>query len=276
VTPDRLWTAWNPDPLVLVAAGLAGWGYVRGRRRLGRRGPGPGRATTFAAGLAVVVIALVSPVERLAEVLLSGHMVQHLLLVMVAAPLLVTGLPRVPLTVALPTDLRRALRRLGRRPWIRRGWRALSQPVAIWLLATGVLWAWHAPVLYQAALRSDLLHAVEHATLFGTAVLFWWAVLDPRGRARLGAGPDLLYLFAAGLQGGALGAVFTFAASPIYPAYAATAPAWGLSALSDQQLAGLIMWIPFGTIYLAVAAARFVDWLRTSEAELAPGEAVAR
>jgi cytochrome c oxidase assembly factor CtaG len=190
--------------------------------------------------------------------------------------LLVSGLPRVPLLVAMPTDLRTALRRLGRRPVFRAGWRALSHPVVIWIVATGVLWAWHAPALYQAALRSDLLHALEHATLFGTAVLFWWAVLDPRGRARLGAGRDLLYLFAAGLQGGALGALFTFAPNPIYPAYAATAPAWGMSALTDQQLAGLIMWIPFGTIYLTVAAARFVGWLGESEAEITAEEAVAR
>lgn len=270
----RVWTTWSLDPLVLLAVALTGWGYLVGVRRLGRAGPGPWRAGAFAAGLVAVLIALVSPVERLAEVLLSGHMVQHLLLVMVAAPLLVTGLPRVPLTVALRGDVRRTLRRTGRRPWIRGVWRGVTQPVVVWVVATGVLWAWHAPPLYQSALSDDALHAVEHASLFGTAVLFWWVVLDPRGRTRLGEGGELVYLFAAGLQGGALGALFTFAPSPIYPAYAATAPAWGLSALTDQQLAGLIMWIPFGTVYLAVAATRFVGWLRASE--LASTEARAR
>lgn len=265
MTPGGVWTAWSLDLLVLLGVGLTGWGYFLGVRRLGRARPGRWRAAAFGAGLVAVLIALVSPVERLAEALLSGHMVQHLLLVMVAAPLLVTGLPRVPLTVALPADVRRTLHRTGRRPWIRGVWRSMTQPVAVWVLATGVLWAWHAPPLYQAALRDDVLHAVEHASLLGTAVLFWWVVLDPRGRARLGEGGDLVYLFAAGLQGGALGALFTFAPSPIYPRYAVTAPAWGLSALTDQQLAGLIMWIPFGTVYLAVAATRFVGWLRASE-----------
>jgi putative membrane protein len=274
VTPARVWTAWSLDPLVLLGVGLAGWSYLLGLRRLGRAGPGRLRAAAFGAGLVAVMIALVSPVERLAEVLLSGHMVQHLLLVMVAAPLLVMGLPRVPLTVALPVDVRRTLRRTGRRPWIRGPWRSLTNPVVVWVGATGVLWAWHAPPLYQAALRSDALHGLEHVTLLGTAVLFWWVVLDPRGRLRLGEGGDLAYLFAAGIQGGALGALFTFAPSPIYPAYAVTAPAWGLSALTDQQLAGLSMWIPFGTVYLAVAAARFVGWLRASE--LASTEARAR
>ncbi|HJV04830.1 MAG TPA: cytochrome c oxidase assembly protein [Actinomycetota bacterium] len=259
-------TGWSLDPVVLLGVALAGGGYAVGRRRLGRAAPGPGRAAAFWGGLLAVLVALVSPLERMATELLSAHMVQHLLLVMVAAPLLVAGLPRVPLTVALPATLRRPLHRTGRRPPLRAVRRAVTHPVVAWVLATAVLWAWHAPALYQAALRDDLVHALEHATLFGTALLFWWEVLDPRARDRLDPGGGLVYLFAAGLQGGALGALFTFAPSPIYPAYAATAPGWGLTAVADQQLAGLIMWIPFGTIYLGVAAARFVGWLRTSEA----------
>jgi putative membrane protein len=262
----------SPDPVVLLAVALAGGGYAVGRRRLRRAAPGPGRAVAFWTGLLAVLIALVSPLEGMATELLSAHMVQHLLLVMVAAPLIVAGLPRLPLTVALPVNLRRPLHRTGRRPRLRAIRRAVTHPVVAWVVATVVLWTWHAPALYQMALRSDLVHALEHATLLGTALLFWWEVLDPRARDRLDPGGGLVYLFAAGLQGGALGALFTFATSPIYPAYVATAPAWGITALADQQLAGLIMWIPFGTIYLGVAAARFVGWLRASEAmpEIAP------
>src|SRR5439155_14282040 len=127
-----------------------------------------------------------------------------------------------------------------------------------WLLALVALWVWHLPSLYQAALRNEPIHALEHGSFLGTSVLFWWTALSPGGRRRLPRGADVLYVFTGGFQGAALGALLTFASVPLYPFYAHTVGPWGLSPLQDQQLAGVIMWIPSGVIYLAVASGLFV------------------
>ena len=123
------------------------------------------------------------------------------------------------------------------------------------------MWAWHLPGPYQAALRSDGVHALEHASFFITALLFWWVLARPDYRRRLSFGADLIFLFTAAMQSGVLGALITFARQPWYPMHAEPASWWGLTALEDQQLAGLIMWVPASLAYLAAAAAVLLSGL---------------
>jgi putative membrane protein len=268
LTPGEWWRAWTPEPAVLLALALLATAYYRGLRRLWRAGP---RAMTgrqvvaFAAGLATVVLALVSPLDTLAGALFAGHMAQHMLLIMVAAPLLVLGAPGLPLLLVLPPAWRRRLVRIGRHPLATAGWRLLSYPAVAWAVHVGALWLWHLPGPYQAALASDLVHAAEHGSFLGTAMLFWWVVLAADRRRRLAPGFAALYLFAAALQGSALGALLVLSPAPLYPLQAIGSASFGLSPLADQQVAGLVMWIPADLVYLGSAATLFMRWLLSLE-----------
>jgi putative membrane protein len=270
MSPHQVWTSWDLQPLTL--AGLAGAGFLYGRGLAALwSGNRPGRgirrwqALSFFVGLFFLFVALVSPLHRMSQALLSAHMSQHLLLIAVAAPLVVLGSPGIPMGKAMPRTWREAGRRMARRPALLASARALRHPVISWLLALVTLWGWHAPVLYQAALRHEWIHVLEHASFFGTAVLFWWTALQPSGPRRLERGVDVLYVFTGSFQGAALGFLFTFAAVPIYPLYAATVRPWGLTPLQDQHLAGVIMWLPTGVIYLVAAGGLFLEWLRATE-----------
>ena len=266
LAPHDLWGAWSLEPAVLLGLAVVTAGYARGMRRLwsaGRRAVTGWQAATFAAGLAVVALALLSPLDALAGVLFAAHMAQHMLLVMVAAPLLVLGAPGLPLTVALGAGWRRRLALLRRHAAVVVGRRLLSRPALAWGMHVGVLWAWHLPVPYQTALADDLVHAAEHASFLGSAMLFWWVL----ARRRLAPGFAMLYLFAAALQGSALGALLTLAPAPLYPLQAAGSALWGLTPLADQQLAGLVMWVPADLIYLGAAAALFLRWLTSMEGD---------
>jgi putative membrane protein len=272
VTPHDVWRTWAASPAVLAGLGVAAWAYGRGVRSLWQaggmgRGVRPWQAAAFGAGLLAVAAALVSPVDAAADHLLSVHMAQHLLLVVVAAPLLIMGSPVLAMSRVLPEGWRRATRQWGRRGFIRVARRTISNPAGSLFLATAVLWAWHVPSLYEAAVQNPILHVVEHASFLGTALLFWWVALQPSGPRRLSRGVDVLYVFAGALQSGALGALLTFASSPIYPLYAHRTAAWGASPIADQQLAGLLMWVPSFVVYLLAAGALFVAWLRASERE---------
>jgi putative membrane protein len=258
----------HPDLNILAGLIAAAVAYAAGLRRLWRAGPGApsaGQAACFAAGLATVALALLSPLDTLAHGLFVAHMAQHMLLVMVAAPLLVLGAPGLPLAVSLAPDWRRRLGRLRHRPAVHGARDLLTRPLVAWAVHVGTLWAWHMPGPYQAALGNDLVHAVEHASFLATAVLFWWVVLSRQGRRRLAPGFAVLYLFAAALQGSALGALLTLAPAPLYPLQAASAPAWGPAPLADQQLAGLVMWVPADLVYLGAAGALFMGWLLSLE-----------
>ncbi len=271
--PADLWTAWSWDPAVLLGLVAAAAVYARGVRTFWARvGTGRGvarwQAAAYAGGLAALFIALVSPLDALSSALFAAHMVQHLLLILAAAPLLVLGSPVVPFLWAFRRARRRAIGRWWRRASaVRAGWHALSQPAVVWVLYTATLWIWHLPGLYQAALASEPIHALEHLALLATALLFWWTVLHPGRHGRLGYGPGVLYVFAATVQSALLGILMTFARAPWYPAYAASTEAWGLTPLEDQQLAGLLMWVPAGLVYLVAASALFVAWLQIAERE---------
>lgn len=253
--PHDLWSAWTWAPTVLIGLALGAWLYARGVRALWRRA-GRGRVTApwrvwcYFGGLLSVFLALVSPVDAVGEALFAVHMVQHMLLMMVAAPLIVLGDPVTVTLWALPIRWRRRIGLGWRRArWLRGPWHLITLAPIAWTIHVFTLWIWHAPTFFEHALNNELVHEFEHATFFVTALLFWWLLFAPRGR-RLSVGAKVAYLFAAMLQGTILGAVITFARHPWYWTYFGTTRAWGLTPLEDQQLAGLIMWIPAGLIYL--------------------------
>jgi len=255
-----LWSQWNTDPLIWAGLLLAALLYSRGTLLLWRRaGMGRGvsvrRAMAFGAGMLALFAALVSPVDVLAEALFSFHMLQHLLLAMVAAPLLAWGWSWATLAWALPRRWRGpAAGGLRRFPGLERALNFLLEPAPAWVIQSAVLWLWHAPGPYQAALESEFIHAAEHMTILAAGLLYWASMLRLAPRAGASAprraGAAILSAFTMALAGGFLGALITFAAQPWYPAYAEPPEGWRFSALEDQQIAGAIMWVPTGVVYL--------------------------
>lgn len=262
--PHDLWYAWSVEPWVVVPLFAAAATYAIGARRLGERARAvtrrrPWRSWSFGAGMVLTAVALLSPLDALGSSLFSAHMVQHEILIVLAAPLLVLGAPLVPMLWGIPIGMRRRLgiwaNRLVRRPW-----RLLTQPAVAFVLHALALAAWHLPTLYQATLSSDTIHAAQHVSFVGTAILLWWSLVGNRRGRRVRYGAAVLCLFGTALLGSVLGALLTFAEVPWYPAYAGTAPLWGLTPLEDQQLGGLIMWIPAGIVHLPVALAFVALW----------------
>ena len=252
--------AWNTEAwllaLVLLSAGLYALGLWRLWRQAGRgRGVAVYQALAFAGGWLAVVAALVSPLDGLGNQLFSAHMVQHELLMVVAAPLLVLGRPLATWTWAFAPAQRRTIGRLFQRRGWSAFWGVLTDPLVAWALHALALWAWHVPALFNAALRHEGLHILQHASFFLTALFFWWAVLghDPRGR--YGAGHSAGYLFTTMLHTGALGALLSLAPSAWYAPYVVEAARLGFDAVEDQQLGGLVMWVPSGLAYVIASLA---------------------
>jgi cytochrome c oxidase assembly factor CtaG len=236
-------------------AGLYGRGLQALWRHAGRgRGVRRWQAACFAIGLLTIVIALDSPIDAAAAQLFAAHMVQHLLLMLVAAPLLVLGRPVAVFAWAAPEPARPSFRRLHILY-------PLTLPAVAFVLHSLALWGWHIPRLYDAAVAEPVLHVIEHVSFFGTAALFWWALL---GSGRIGYGAGVLYVFALALQSTVLGALLTFATTPWYTSHLTTTASWGLTPQEDQQLAGLIMWIPGGIVYLGAGLGLFAAWLKQS------------
>jgi putative membrane protein len=257
-------TADNVAVVLLLA--LSALLYARGVRRLWR-GAGRGRGASgmtvalFAAGWLVLAASLFGPLERESGRLFTAHMVQHELLMLVAAPLLVLGAPLSAWAWALPRAVVDAVARgIGRST----AWRAVSRPAGAWLLHALVLWLWHIPALFEAALLDRWIHHLQHASFLGSALLFWWTLLRERG-SRRGDGVAVVLLFTTMLHTGALGALLTFSTTPWYAPYVA-APSTRLSPLEDQQIGGLVMWVPGGLAYLAAALALMARWLREPRA----------
>lgn len=260
------WSAW--DVAILTALLLVAAAYLLAVARLWRRaGTGRGvrwwEAGVFGCAWVTLLVALVSPIDRLSDRLFSVHMTQHELLMLVAAPLLVLGRPLVVLPWLLPAAARLRLRD-WQHPRLVRGWRWLTAPLVVLLLHGAVVWVWHVPVLFEAALHSDAIHAVQHLGFFWTAALFWWALAHGR-YGKMGYGVAVLFVFATAVHQSVLGALLTFAPSTWYPTYAAEARAAGVDTLADQQLAGLLMWVPSGVIFLVLGLALFAAWLGEAE-----------
>jgi putative membrane protein len=257
-----VWAAWSLEPVTVALLALAALLYGVGAARLHRRGRPLAirRTVAFYAGLSILAAALLSPLHSLAELLLSAHMVQHLLLILVAAPLLVHGAAAVPVMVALPPNIRRGARTIRSR--VAPAYRLALHPVIVGSVHALVMWSWHLPALYRAGLQSSVVHALEHASFLVTALLFWTLVMGAGRRRRATIGAGILVVFATMLQSSALGAVLTFATRPLYTVHVVRAPEWGIGPLVDQELAGLIMWIPAGAIYLLTMAVLFGAWLK--------------
>jgi putative membrane protein len=258
IGPQELGTAWTFDPPVVAGLVLSGWLYARGVRRLRQRvRPGRGisrwRVRCFGAGLSATAVALISPMAAAGGALFSAHMLQHMVLMLIAAPLLVLGAPVRVTLWAFDREQRRAIGRVVRRPWLHEVWRALTHPATAWMVHAIALWVWHLPALFTLTLRSEAVHAAQHVSFFATALLFWWVVAAPGRGRRLVGGAAVLYVFTTAVHTAALGALLTFLEVPLYPEYARGAALWGLTPLEDQQLAGLLMWVPGGILYLTAA-----------------------
>lgn len=266
VEPATWWLAWHTDPLVLLSLGVLAWLYSRGLARLWAKVGAGNKVRRWQAAccfgsLALVFIALLSPLDALSEELSSAHMVQHMLLIGAAAPLFILGTPSFVLAWELPlqnqewgSSLKTFAFRLVNEPLLR-------QPLVAWGLFAGTLWAWHHPVLYQAALRDPLLHDAQHLSFFIVSCVFWRVCLDPLGSRRLSPPAALPYLFTTSLHASALGIFLALSPRAWYADYASRTESWGLTPLEDQQLAGLIMWMPACLVYPGVAAALFGTWL---------------
>ncbi len=266
------WTAWNfEQPVVVVNLSLLGVVYLAGLIRVWRRA-GLGKsvaarqAAAFAAGMLALWLALVSPIDVFSDELSWMHMIQHMLLMGVVAPLLVLGSPFLVSLRAFPLSWRRGYGRLQRHVsrW-KTGRYLLWQPLLMWSLFGFTLWVWHLPPLYEATLYDDLLHDFQHFSFVAVSCLFWRVLLDPVSRLRMGRGAGVLYLFLTSLHATLLGVFMTLAPKTWYPFYEDRAPRWKLTGLEDQQIAGLIMWMPACMVYAVVAAWLLGIWLREDE-----------
>jgi putative membrane protein len=267
---DHAWTApgafsvWDIGVLALL--GGVGLLYAMGTRRMAARGAVQPRREriAFTCGWAVLVVSVLPPLDALAVELFSAHMAQHELMMLVGAPLAMAGRPLSTWMWGLPPAARSTVATALQTRAASASWRWLTAPLAAWALHGIAIWGWHLPVLYDLAVQNEGLHVVQHAMFVGTSALFWWGLLYGRyGRA--GYGAAVFYVFTTVVHTGLLGAAVTFAGVPLYPVYAAPAAARGTDLLEDQQLAGLLMWIPAGIVMTLLGIALFAAWLGEAE-----------
>ena len=277
---------WRPEVIVtiLVLGGLfmVGWnrlraisGPARNRRALGARW----RPVSYIAGLLVIGFALMSPLDVLVQQLFFMHMIQHLLLIMVAPVLLLLPNPMPYLMWGLPFKLRLPVgaginRVLHKESWTGRLLRTVTTPLAVWFIMIAFIVGWHDPNMYNAALRSNLVHDLEHVTMFVAGMLFWWTVIGagPRLHKNMSRPAKILFVLAAIPPNMALGAALAFAQEPIYSFYEGMPRLWGISVLDDQRLSGIIMWIPGSMMYFMIALALIFMILSGEGRKPAPAE----
>jgi len=290
--------SWRPEviiPLVLLGTlFLVGWRRLRARgRNVGRHSLGATwRPVSYIAGLLVIALALLSPFDTLVQQLFFTHMIQHLLLIMIAPPLLLLPNPMPFLLWGLPDRLRLSAGSIinslvHKQSPAGRALRWLTRPVIIWFIFVVTVIGWHDPSLYNAALRSEWVHDLEHLTMFGAGMLFWWTVTGagPRLNKNMSRLAKIAFILAVIPPNMALGIVLAFSQQPIYAFYSDMPRLWGISALDDQRISGVIMWIPGNMMYFLAAlaivfmilsgegrkpAAREADWA-DSDALAAPG-----
>jgi putative membrane protein len=265
---------WSFDPPLVLVIDLAILYWLGDRRTVTperKRTAQRWRSICFYASLVVLAIALASPIELLSAQLFWVHMIQHVLLLVVAAPLMVLSRPWIRLWRCLPLDARRWLGRglsRGRRAApLRAAGRTLGRPLPSFLAFSVVLLAWHVPALFDATLRSGALHALEHTLFFATAVMFWKQVIpSPPLRVRLAAAQRVVYAIGGMTVSWALAVVLALAPNPLYGYYAhqASRPG-GISAIADQQLAAGIMWVPGSITFLIVVFVYVHRWLMPPE-----------
>jgi putative membrane protein len=253
-------TAWDWDPTIVVGVMILALGYAGlARFRFTRR------SLPYYAAILVLFLALASPLDALSDdYLFSAHMLQHLLLILIVAPLILLGIPP------------QWWSRLLEWKFADRAEKILSLPALSWILGMGTLWIWHTPVLYNLALAHENIHTLEHLSFLVTAVIFWWPVtVQPVERRHMGYSGMLIYLFAGALANTVLGIILTFAPAGLYPEYlhpedsyhilSIIRGSWELDAQSDQQLGGLLMWIPGGLFFLGAILSVLARWFNEPE-----------
>ena len=256
----RIATAWDPDPSVIVGCVALAIVYAIACR------PSLAPAGWFLLGDLVMLLALISPLDVLSDdYLFSAHMLQHMVLVLAVPPLLILGIPR---------QLAASIVKV---PALGTVERALRNPLLAWTLGMAALWIWHLPRFYDATLASEPLHIFEHLTFLVTATIFWWPIMAPLEASRMSHGAAFAYLGGAMLLTGVLGILITFAPVGFYAAYLhpqdelgildSLRHSWGLTTEADQELGGLLMWVPGGLVYLCAIMAVLARWYRAPDAE---------
>jgi putative membrane protein len=256
-TDPRVFSSW--DKATLVALLAFGGFYLTGWRQLRIHGARQ-RAlepAAFAVGWSALVAAVMPPLDAAAIARFSAHMMQHELMMLVGAPLIMAGRPLSTCLWALPMSWRRVVALPFQHRGVARAMRIATAPLLAWALHGIVIWVWHLPTLYDLAVVSEPVHALQHAMFVATSMLFWWGLLCGRyGRA--GYGAAVFYVFTTAIHTGILGALLTFAGAPFYSVYANLL---GPDALADQEAAGLIMWIPAGALLTIMGIGLFAAWL---------------
>lgn len=261
-TTETGWTVGAPISLPLLLLAIF---YGRGTVLLHRRSKDAGSArvlhrTLFILGWMTLAIALVTPLHALGQRLFTVHMVEHELMMAVAAPLLVFSRPVAEMMWGLPTAWRKPLVQTIRFPILRTTWQFLTHPPVATALHGIAIWIWHVPALFEAALETGFLHYLQHASFLGTGLLFWWAIAPFHQPAGV-RGTSVLHLFVTSLHTTVLGALLFLSPHLWFPSNATSSLSWGLSPLEDQQLAGLIMWVPAGLIYGGAALFLAALWI---------------
>jgi cytochrome c oxidase assembly factor CtaG len=270
---------WSWEPYTVALLVLSGVIYAKGTRALwARAGAGRGvqrwQTVAFAGGLLSLAVALISPVSWLSQILFSVHMTQHEILMLVSAPLLVFGHPVLAILWAMPKPAREAWGRWTDRRAVAAAWKVMTRPLTAFVLNGAALWVWHIPRLYEAALRNEAIHALEHLSFVLTAALFWWGMAHGR-YGKMGYGAAVVYVFLTAVHSSVLGALVTVAPAVWYPAYTVAAAAWQMNPLEDQQLAGLLMWVPSGVVFIVFGLALFAAWLGESDKRVKLGTVTA-
>ncbi len=260
---------WSFPLWLTLSVILTAFIYVRGYLAIRKTRPAlftGARLASFLAGLIVLWLALGPPMDDFADALLSAHMVEHLLLMSAVPPLLLYGLPMVPMLRGLPVSFRRyVVHPLLRPSYVRAFGRWIVSPVVAWIAMNATFLVWHIPSAYDFALRNEGWHVVEHLCFLVTAILFWWCILRPWPAAANGANWGILiYLISADLVNTLLSAFLAFCNRPVYNYYTDRANPFGVSPLEDQVLGAAIMWVIGSLAFLIPAVIITVNLLRPS------------
>jgi cytochrome c oxidase assembly factor CtaG len=254
-------TQWNWEPSILIGTALITGLYLYAIGPLRRRHfPDEpimtGQTIAFLSGMLIMFLALVSPLDELGDsYLFSAHMVQHLCLTILGPPLLLLGTPEWMVKPALRNKVIFNIAKV------------LTYPVVAFVLYNADFWLWHAPPLYNATLENQNIHILEHLTFIIFGLLYWWPIFSPsKDLPRLSIGGQILYLFLSGMPSVLLGAGLTFS-PPLYAPYIVAPRIWGISAATDQQLGGLIMWVPVSIFYIIIMSVLFIRWMLQQEAK---------
>ncbi|MCX2726983.1 cytochrome c oxidase assembly protein [Thermomicrobium sp. 4228-Ro] len=275
--PSVLGITLYPPALLLVFVPVLAYTLALWRlRQLGRMVPSSWPAL-FYAGMLSALVALAGPLDTWNDELLTMHMAQHLVLIQITAPLILLGRPVQVMLRALPPQRAGVLTRLLLRPvWMRRLLTVLTAPLVATALANLALVVWHFPALYEQAVLRQPVHDLQHLSFFGTALLFWWPIIDPVPRHHRVSGLwASLMVFITAVVSTIIGAILTLADEVLYEPYRSVAMPWGFTPLVDQQLAGLLMWIGGGTLYLIIILALLARWLLREEGQRVARESTA-